>query len=82
MAENPGSNKKALATKAKTAMTVRLQCAQSLECQGQVFRSTKEDAAKISSKTVQRLPPNLLKFFPNAVQDTSPHNASRAKWRK
>ena len=56
MTENPGSNEKALVTKVKTAVTVRLQHAQSLECQGQVFRSVKEDAAKISSKTVQKLP--------------------------
>ena len=87
MAENPGSSKKALVTKAKATVTEddardRLQHAQSLECQGQVFRCTEEAAANIWSKTVQKLPPDLLKFSLNTVQDTLPHNANLAKWRK
>ena len=87
MAENPGSNKKALVTKVKATVTEddareRLQHAQSLECQGQVFRCTEEDVANIWSKTVQKLPPDVLKFSLNAVQDTLPHNANLAKWRK
>ena len=87
MSENPGSNKKALVTKAKAVVAEddareRLQHAQSLECQGQVMRCTEEDAAKIWSKTVQKLPPDLLKFSLNAVQDTLPHNANLAKWRR
>ena len=32
-------------------------------------RFLEEDAAKIWSKTAQKLPPDLLKFSPNAVED-------------
>ena len=79
MAENPGSNKKALVTKGKTAVIEeRLQHALSLECQGQVYRCTENSAANIWSKTVQKLPLNLLKLSLNAAQDTLLYNANLA----
>ena len=79
MAENPGSNKKALVTKAKTAVIEeRLQHALSVECQGQVYRCTENSEANIWSKTVQKLPLNLLKLSLNAAQDTLLYNANLA----
>ena len=74
-------------TRAKSAMAKedaekRMKHAQSLECQGQVFRCSKDGAASIWSKAVQKLPPELLKFSLNAVQDTLPHNANLAMWRR
>ena len=87
-AEDPGMSKRALMTRAKSAMAKedaekRMKHAQSLECQGQVFRCSEDGAASIWSKAVQKLPLELLKFFSlNAVQDTLPHIATSAMWRK
>ena len=74
-------------TRAKSAMAKedaekRMKHAQSLECQGQVFRCSADGAASIWSKAVQKLPPELLKFSLNAVQDTLPHNDNLAMWRR
>ena len=60
----------------------RMQHAQSLECQGQVFRCSEDGAASIWSTAVQKLPPQLLKFSLNAVQVTLPHNADLAMRRR
>ena len=38
--------------------------------------SLEEDAAKIWSKTAQKLPRDLLKFSPNAVEDILPNNTN------
>ena len=66
LAEDPDMSKRALMTRAKSAMVKedaekRMKHAQSLECQGQVF---------------------ILKFSLNAIQDTLPHNANLAMWRR
>ena len=87
LVEDPGMSKRALMTRAKSAMAKedaekRMRHAQSLECQGQVFRCSEDGAASIWSKAVQKLPPELLKFSLNAVQDTLPHNANLAMWRR
>ena len=87
LAEDPSMRKRALMTRAKSAMAKedaekRMKHAQSLECQGQVFRCSEDGAASIWSKAVQKLPPELLKFSLNAVQDTLPHNANLAMWRR
>ena len=73
--------------RAKSAMAKedagkRMQHARALECQGQVFRCREDGAASIWSVAVQKLPPELLKFSLNAVQDTLPHNANLAIWRR
>jgi len=86
LAEDPGMSKRALMTRAKSAIAKedagkRMQHAQSLECQGQVFRCSEDGAASIWSTAVQKLPPQLLKFSLNAVQDTLLHNANLAIWR-
>ena len=47
--------------------------AQTLKCQGQVFRCNKDGAARIWSVAVQKLPPELLKFALNTVQDALPN---------
>jgi len=47
------------------------QHAQTLKCQ--VFRCNKDGAASIWSVAVQKLPPELLKFALNAMQDTHPN---------
>ena len=60
---------------AKEDVEKRMKHAQSLECQDQVFRCSEDVTASIWSKAVQELPPELLKFSLNAVQDTLPHNA-------
>jgi len=59
-----------------------MQQVQSLECQRQVFRCSEDGAASTWSTAVQKLPPQLLKFSLNAVQDTLPHNANLVVWRR
>ena len=87
LAADPGVNKRTLIKKAKDSVIKadvekRLQHAKSLARQGQVFRCSEEHAATIWSIAVGRLPPELLKFSLNAVQDTLPHNSNLAMWRK
>ena len=86
LAEDPGMSRHALMARAKSAMAKedaekRMQHAKSLECQGQVFRCSEDAAASIWSIAVQNLPPELLKFSLNAVQDTLPHNVNLTRWR-
>ena len=88
LAEDPSMSKQALMTRAKSAMAKedaekRMKHAQSLECRGQQdFRCSEDGAASIWSKAVQKLTLDLLKFSLNAVQDTLPHNANLAMWRR
>ena len=65
-----------------TDVAERLEHARGLPHQGEVHRLVEEDAATIWSETVQKLPPEGLKFAMNAVQDTLPHNANLAVWRR
>ena len=60
----------------------RIHHAKSLKCQGQVFRCCDGGPATIWATAVQQLPPYLLKFSLNAVQDTLPHNDNLARWRR
>ena len=87
LAENPGMGKRALITRARAAVSQtsigrRLQHAKSLQCQGQVFRCSTQDAATIWSTAIQMLPSRFLGFSLNAVQDTLPHNDNLARWRR
>ena len=59
--EEPGMSKQALMTRAKLAVAKedaerRIQHAQSLKCEGQVFRCSEDGAASIWSVSVQKLP--------------------------
>ena len=85
LAENPGMSKRALLTKAKSAVSKRdtekrVHHAKSLKCQGQVFRCCDEGPSTIWATAVQQLPPELLKFSLNAVQDILPHHVNLARW--
>ena len=60
----------------------RLHHARGLEHQGQLLRATDDKAAEMWSSAVMQLPPQVLSFSMNAVQDTLPHNANLALWRK
>ena len=73
MSENPGSNKKALVTKAKAVVAEddareRLQHAQSLECQGQVMEVYRgrccQDLVQDSPEAPTRSPKVLSKCGP------------------
>ena len=84
LSEDPDMSKRALMATAKSAMVKedagkRMQHAWS---QGQVFRCSADGAVSIWPAAVQKLPPELRKFSLNAVQDTLPHNASLAMWRR
>ena len=54
----------------------------SLIHQGDLHRLMERYAATLWSETVQKLPPEALKFALNAFQDTLPHNANLAIWRR
>ena len=60
----------------------RLEHSRSLPRQGELHRLMEGDAATLWSDTVQKLPPEALKFALNAAQDTLPHNANLAIWRR
>ena len=60
----------------------RLEHSRSLPHQGELHRLMERDAATLWSETVQKLPPEALKFALNAAQNTLPHNANLAIWRR
>ena len=60
----------------------RLEHGRSLPHQGQLLRATEDKAAGICSSAVLQLPPKVLSFSLNAAQDTLPHNANLALWRR
>ena len=60
----------------------RMKHAQSLECQGQVFRCSEDGAASIWSKAVSKNYPLSSWVLPQCCQDTLPHNANLAMWRR
>ena len=87
MVADPGASKKTLMRRAKEAVTSaeigeRLEHSRSLPHQGELHRLMERDAATLWSETVQKLPPEALKFALNAAQDTLPHNANLAIWRR
>ena len=87
LATDPSMTKRAFMRKAKNAVVKedsdkRERHAKSLASQGQVFRCSEDQTDTIWSKSVSKLPPELLKFSLNAVQDTLPHNANLSIWRK
>ena len=57
----------------------RLEHAQSLEQQGELFRSVDDEASSVWSSAVLSLPPEQMKFALNASQDTLPHNSNLAR---
>ena len=84
---DPGANRKALLKRAKAQVSefdseARLEHARSLPHQGQLLRATEDKAAGIWSSAVLQLPPQVLRFSLNAAQDTLPHNANLALWRR
>ena len=84
--EDPETNKTHL-KKAKIQTTEResekrLEHARDQQHQGQLMRATEDKAARTWSSAVLRLPPEVLSFSLNAGQDTLPHNANLAPWRK
>ena len=84
---DPGANRKALLKRAKAQVSefdseARLEHARSLPHQGQLLRATEDKAAGIWSSAVLQLPPQVLSFSLNAAQDTLPHNANLALWRR
>ena len=75
MVADPGASRRTLMRRAKrvvrsTDVAERLEHARSLPHQGEVHQLVEEDAASLWSETVQKLPPESLKFALNAVQDT------------
>ena len=85
--KDPSANRKALTRRTKATIMEndaqrRLQHARGLEHQGQLLRATEDKASDIWSSAVQQLPPQVLSFSLNAAQDTLPHNANLALWRK
>ena len=53
-----------------------------LEKEGQMFRVTSPDAAKIWGSVLGQLPDDQRKFALNSALDTLPHNANLCLWRK
>ena len=85
--EDPGASRKSLLKRAKAQVAVcdaerRLKHARSLQHQGQLLRATESKAAGMWSSVVLQLPPQVLKFSVNTAQDTLPHNANLALWRR
>ena len=86
MVADPGASKKTLMRRAKEAVKSAeigecLEHSRSLPRQGELHRLMERDAATLWSETVQKLPPEAIKFALNAAQDTLPHNANLAIWR-
>ena len=87
MVADPGASRKALTGQVKKAvkaveMAERLDHAKGLSSQGELHHLVENDAATLWSETVQQLPPDCLKFALNSAQDTLPHNANLAVWRR
>ena len=87
MKEDPGANRKAIASRAKKTMEekdtfVRVEHCRSLMVQGQTLRQFEDRAPEVWSTTVTNMPEHLLKFAMNAVTDTLPHNANLHMWAK
>ena len=85
--KDPSANKKSLTRRAKVAIMEndterRLYHARGLEHEGQLLHATDDKAAEMWSSAVMQLPPQVLSFSMNAAQDTLPHNANLALWRK
>ena len=85
--KDPSANKKSLTRRAKVAIMEndterRLHHARELEHQEKLLRATDDKATEMWSSVVMQLPPQVLNFSMNAVQDTLPHNANLALWRK
>ena len=85
--EAPGASRKTTVACAKLAETRlqtenRLKHSVALNVQGQLFRLVDEIASTAWSKATQLLSSPLFKFALNAAQDTLPHNANLALWRK
>ena len=86
-AEIPGAPRRKVVACAKLAevrkqTTQRLLHSTSLRVQGQLLRIVSEEAASAWSECIQALPSSRFKFALNAAQDTLPHNANLALWRK
>jgi len=76
-----------VARKAKQAVTnnlnnKRLEHSLSLGTQGKFFHHVDSNATAVWAKTTQSLPSAQMKFALNAANDTLPHNANLALWRK
>ena len=87
MVADPGSSRKALTGQVKKEVKAvetaeRLDHAKGLSSQGELHHLVEDDAATLWSETVQQLPPDCLKFVLNTAQDTLPHNANLAVWRR
>ena len=66
----------------KNDAETRLQHARGLEHQGQLLRTIDDKAANTWSSAVQQLPPLVVTFAMNAAQNTLPHNANLALWKR
>ena len=87
MAADPGVNRKTLTKRSRNLVMAedakkRLDHAKSLTVQGQLQRLEDTDGACVWADVVDALPPKCMKFTLNAAQDTLPHNANLARWRK
>ena len=81
MVADPGASKKTLMRRAKEAVKSaeigeRLEHSQSLPHQGEQHRLMERDAATLWSETVQKLPPEALKF---AFECCSGHSATQCE---
>ncbi len=84
--KDPGASGKNVRKMAKLTAVMedaeaRLEHAQSLEQQGELFRSVDDEASSVWSNTVLSLPSEQMKFALNASQDTLPHNSNLARWK-
>ena len=85
--EDPGATRKSLIRKVRQLaqhleQEKRLSHATSLQVQGKLFDVTTKEAGVAWSCAIQSMSSPHLKFSLNAVQDTLPHNANLALWRK
>jgi hypothetical protein len=85
--EDPGRNRRSLATAAKRATQQaddekRQKDLMSLEKQGQMMRESPPGGASLWAKAVQAVPADQMRFVLNAAVDTLPHNANLHLWKK
>ena len=81
MIENPDFTRKSLATRTKAKIdeedcSNRLTQLQHLEKEGQMFRNTTPDAAKLWGNALKQLSEEYMQFALNSAVDTLPHNAN------
>lgn len=87
MVGNPDFTRKSLSNGAKVLVVEEaneeiLDRLLSLEKEGQMYRNTSSDAAKLWGSVLVHLPDEQMKFALNSAVDTLPHNANLHLWKK